>query len=357
MMRWLRLFGIAVFAAFLLLAGAVSIYRVLARKQARDLQAKLATLPDVAANTPYPKLFFQRGVNFTAEFPSFYGTDGAVQMLRQLPAYGVNAIALVPYGFASPKEPHVRGWNTHWESDAGVTQLARVAHSLGMKVLLKPQLWSRGGNPADLSFPVADDKAAWFGEYRQFLEHYAQLAVAIHADVFCVGVELEKMSPYAAEWRGLIARAREIYPGPLTYAANFGTEFENVKFWDALDFIGVDEYYPLPEGLSIEELEQKISAVQARFGKPVLFTEAGFPSVAQANETPWDEPKRAVDLQRQAACYEALLRGFYGKPWFAGMYWWKVGTNGRGGENDGSHTPWKKPAMEVVKRWFASGKR
>ena len=34
------------------------------------------------------------------------------------------------------------------------------------------------------------------------------------------------------------------------------------------------------------------------------------------------------------------------------MYVWKVGTNGFGGLNDGSHTPWDKPAMQVLRRWY-----
>ena len=130
-MRWLRLLGIFFLFAIVFLFGAFYSYRAVARKHARELETRLATLPDPAANTPYPKFFFQRGVNFTAEFPAFYGNDAAVEMLKKLPAHGINSIALVPYGFASTKEPKVRGWNTRWEGDAGVTQLARIAHSLG----------------------------------------------------------------------------------------------------------------------------------------------------------------------------------------------------------------------------------
>ena len=59
----------------------------------------------------------------------------------------------------------------------------------------------------------------------------------------------------------------------------------------------------------------------------------------------------------QARCYEALYRAFYRKSWFQGMYWWKVGTNRFGGSSDGSHTPWGKPAMDVVARWYKDGGR
>src|SRR5258708_12000137 len=213
-------------------------------------------------------------------------------MLRKLPAHGVNSIALVPYGFASTKEPKVRGWTTRWEGDAGVTQLARIAHSLGMKVLLKPQLWMRGGNPADINFPGATQNSEWFAQYQPFLEHYAQLASAIHADVFCIGVELEKMSGNESAWRKPIHPPRKIYPGPLTYAANFGAEFESIKFWDALDYIGIDEYYPLPYDLSTAAVVQNISDVASRFQKPELFTQPSFASVVEANRAP------RIDLSR-----------------------------------------------------------
>jgi hypothetical protein len=39
------------------------------------------------------------------------------------------------------------------------------------------------------------------------------------------------------------------------------------------------------------------------------------------------------------------------------MYWWKVGSNGFGGPKDRSHTPWRKPAMEVVRKWYQREER
>src|SRR6185295_13043001 len=75
-------------------------------------------------------------------------------------------------------------------------------------------------------------------------------------------------------------------------------------------------------------------------------SEAGFPSLKDPHREPWSEAPRALSVDDQARCYEAVLRAFYKKPWFQGVYWWKVGTNGMGGPQDGSHTPWRKPAMD-----------
>src|SRR5579862_3145532 len=87
--------------------------------------------------------FFQKGVNFTAERGG-YGSGGAVDMLAQLPKHGVNTIALVPYGFTPLGVPQIR-FGMRMESDDGIERLTRQAHDLGMKVLLKPHLWTSGG--------------------------------------------------------------------------------------------------------------------------------------------------------------------------------------------------------------------
>jgi hypothetical protein len=347
-------------ATLLLAAGLVSlgraVNRAFARARSAKARAELASIPEVPPNTPYPKLFFQRGVNFTAEWPDRYESEGARRMLRQLPSYGINAIALVPYGWSSSNPPRVRigGGPNSWESDEGVEELARRAHSLGMKVMLKPAIW----DSYKLELPSAQDRAAWFDQYRLFLEHHARLAAKIHADVFFVGGEFNHLSQYDAEWRNLIGRARAIYPGPLVYGANFGQEFESIRFWDALDDIGLQEYYPLPDNLSTEALVEKVEAVQKKYGKLVIFTEAGFPASQAANRRPWEDGKGGkVAPADQARCYEAILRAFYNQPWFSGVYWWKVGTDGDGGPEDGSLTPWGKPAMGVVKRWYLDGGR
>jgi hypothetical protein len=329
------------------------------RERAARARAMVASLPELPANAPYPRQFLQKGVNFTAEFGAPYASTDALETIKRLAPYGVNAVALVPYGWMQPGQPVVRvnrGLNV-WESDEGIEDVARMAHSLGMKVFLKPQLWVRGGSTTDIDFRDPAERGQWFEQYSRFIGHYARLATRIHADLFAVGVELAMLSSYDAEWRGIIAGVRSLYPGPLVYAANFGPDFQEATFWDALDYIGLDEYYPLPDNLSTADLVRRIERVAIDYRRPVLFTEVGFPSLADPQRRPWDQSPRAISLQAQARCYQAIFRAFYGKPWFAGMYWWKVGTNGEGGPDDGSFTPWGKPAMGVVKQWYTEGGR
>ena len=321
------------------------------------LTTALAYLLTASGATPgrHARLFFQRGVSFTAERGVRYGSPDSMDMVRGLASFGVDSIALIPYGFSrgNPLEIRIASARS-WENDAGIVRLAAMAKEMGMRVMLKPHVWR--GRAEATSTPEA--KRIWFEQYTKFLEHYARLAVRINADLFCVGVELGALTQEEAQWRSLIRKVRGIYDGPLVYAANFGEEFERIRFWDALDYIGLDNYYALPEDYSAAALLKKVEAVQRRYRKPVLFTEAGFSSAEDARKTPWaDETANAVSLEEQTRCYEALLQAFYSKKWFHGVYWWKVGTNGYGGPDNNSMTPWGKPAMELVKKYYTTVRR
>lgn len=299
-----------------------------------------------------PRVFFQRGISFTAEGPDGYGNAGnAGRYFDEFRAKGVNSIALVPYGFSPQGSTRIR-YNMGMERSEDVAKLVALAHQKGLKVMWKPQLWVPRGYPGDLHFERPAERAEWFAEYGHFLRHHAEYAQRSGADVLCIGVELSKLSRYTAEWRKLIAGTRAVFKGLLTYGAAQGEDFEGVAFWDDLDFIGLSEYYPLPDNLDTTQVVRRIEAVQRRWSKPVVFVEAGFAAARNAQRAPWEDSAAEASPETQARCYEALLRAVYRKPWFAGVYWWKVGTNGRASP----HSPWGLPAMDVVERWYKSGR-
>jgi hypothetical protein len=314
-----------------------------------ERQRALAALPAVSPDTPYPKRAFHRGVCFTAESFVSYGSPESRNMLEQLPRFGVDSIALVPYFQARQNPVRLEPPGTDsWESEDGMEILGRLAHNRGLRVMLKPHGWK----PPD-KYDTPEFRRAWFAEYGKLMEHFARFAVKIHADLFAIGTEFGWLARYDNEWREIARRVRTIYPGPLTYAATQGPEFESITFWDALDYIGIDNYYPLDEKYSVSDMMRRIQTVHARFNKPVLFTEAGYSAVEGARYTPWeDETRKPLSLDEQAKCYRALLEAFYDKDWFAGVYWWKVGTNGYGGPQNSSMTPWRKPAMEVIREFY-----
>ena len=324
--------------------------------------------------------FFQRGIAFTQERWRNGGGYASPQIgaaLAPLKRLGVNAISVSPFAFmpgpSSPELIRFRG-----ESDDGVVNAISQARGLGLKVMLKPQIWLRGGfYSGNIHFDNAQDRARWFANYQEWILHYALLAEQNHADLFCVGNELGEMVQDEHEWRELIAAVRRIYHGPITYAAHWGGEFETLEFWDELDYIGLNNYYPLtnyplsqsteregskPDSAlqkAAEEVVHRVEAVQQRFGRPLIFTEAGFPSRRGGLREPWNDRGTAVaDMQEQARGYEAVFRAFYAKPWFYGMYWWKWYSTGEGGgPDDASMTPMNKPAAAVMSQWYLSPQR
>src|SRR5690606_22708221 len=124
----------------------------------------------------------------------------------------------------------------------------RAARARGLRVFLKPQPDLLG--PGWRGEIRCDDERAWarwFASYRRFLLHYAAIAREERVELLAVGVELDGTRHREREWRALIEATRGAYPGSLVYAANWGRE-EDIRFWDALDLLGVDQYAPLAAG-------------------------------------------------------------------------------------------------------------
>ena len=297
--------------------------------------------------------------------------------LESLLVDNVEWIALGPFGWQDGLRSPTVHMNTEmgfWgERDAGIIQIANVAHARGMHVLLKPQLWLRHGNRdgwLDAIDPGSPDGwAEWFGAYDAFILHYAALAETCGIEVFCVGAELHTaVTQHPEAWRALIDRVRSIYHGRLTYAANWHEEVSDVSFWDALDFIGVQAYYPLADGPnpSVEAMMHawkpvcaSLEALSGRYKKPVLFTEVGWKSTADGAVRPWEwtefgSGNTAPSLDLQADAYEAFFRSVWPEPWFAGAYFWKWYTER--GHNPGMQnvdfTPQRKPAEAVLARGY-----
>ena len=300
--------------------------------------------------------------------------------LRPLLRDNVEWISITPFGWQDRLTGTVietNGEAGYWsESDSGVVELARMAHARGLRLALKPHLWvtggSGGGKLADLDPGSAAGWRAWFGSYRKFLLHYAVLAESAGVDLLVIGAELTRSSTrHPDEWRALIRETRRVYHGPLTYAANWYEEAEGIAFWDLLDFIGVQAYYPLAEraGADRAALVKGWSAPLAtleklhkRWGKPVIFTEVGWKSTADGAVRPWEWPEESsqllsrVSTRAQADAYEAFFHAVWPKPWFGGVYFWKwYGRHERaGGAGDPDFTPQNKPAEAVLARGFAN---
>lgn len=303
---------------------------------------------------------YLKGISFSHEMRGGgYGSLAASRELGKIRDLGSNAVALVPYAFTgAPEEPSIRFRTI--EINARLVRAARRAHELGLRVMLKPHLWAGRRFHGAIEFQNKPRFETWFGDYSRWMLHYARLAEMHRVDVLAIGNELAGLTVHEDEWRTLIRDVRRIYQGPLTYAAHWESELARIAFWDDLDYIGVNFYFPiagrreLPEADSaeMERASRTIKTVQARFAKPLLFTEVGFPAVATAAARPWEENASALDPELQALCYQTWLERFAREPGVNGMFWWKWPSHGRGSPFDPSHRPLAKPAMEVLREWF-----
>src|SRR3954467_10138458 len=202
----------------------------------------------------------------------------------------------------------------------------------------------------------------WFVSYREIMKHYAIIAEAGGVDVLSVGSELVSAENRVDQWHRLIRMVRKIYHGKLTYSANWDA-YTRVPFWDQLDLIGMNSYYTLGNDskVSVDEIvdrwrgiQRDLLAFQKRQGRPILFTEVGWCSLANAASEPWDYTRTSlpVDLELQRKLYEGFFKAWQGNPALGGFMFWEW-TSGEGGPADRGYTPENKPAEKVLKEWLA----
>jgi hypothetical protein len=241
----------------------------------------------------------------------------------------------------------------------------------------------------------------WIDSYTAFAVHYAQLAQTLNMPFFIVGSNLEYMTTdnntkgrpatgdtfkctgrRECEWRHVIAAVRDGtyhtyignktisvsgfsgYTGQVIYEATgrinitnfysnaFGSyEWDPANFlwWDAVDIIGIDAYFPLtntnePSVAQLEDawrgstvhgaqlaaptqngnLFQRLQSLFTRTHRPILFTSAGYESVSGSNQSPGRATilsDTASDQYEQLNDMEALLDTFSPQPWWLGVVW------------------------------------
>jgi hypothetical protein len=307
-----------------------------------------------------------RGITLVAP-PKPFTTDPMTE-LREL---GADWVAVIPFGFCRPGSTEVRydlsQWQWWGELPEGCRKTIELAHQAGLKVMLKPQIWVPGSWPGGIQFENEADWQAWERSYLAFIAEMAGIAQEMEVELFCIGTEFKESTRLRPQfWRNVAAQVRGCYEGSLVYAANWD-EYPHVDFWDAVDYIGIDAYFPLSPSHTptVAELKQAwkpihkaIKKTQARWQKPVLFTEYGYLSVDQCAWQSWELEKRVrqtpVNQQAQANALEALYATWWDEPWWAGSFLWKwfPDMQGHEGYPERDYTPQGKQAQAVIERWF-----
>jgi len=273
-----------------------------------------------------------------------YGTRYSAELLDELVRMGVSWISVTPFGriWSLDSTRILMTFEAPWpENRFAVRRMIRQAHARGIRVLLIPHLWvDTGGWRGEIDPGSAERWAEYRESYRRFVVNWAIDAAVAGADAFSIGVECKSWSGrFAGYWTRLIDEVRSIFPGLLTYSANWD-EAASVVFWDQLDLIGINAFYPLAdhEGATdgeyrrgarrvVDDVRQLADVLEM----PVLFVEVGYTTRENAAVEPWlwpdDMSDVVVDEREQERALSAMIRAFVPHEWFAGMFVWRYYAN------------------------------
>jgi hypothetical protein len=229
---------------------------------------------------------------------------------------------------------------------------------------------------------------SWFAAYQGYLLTQASLARNSGADQLVIGDfklrpslpgEPEAPPDAEARWRGLIARVRGVYGGPLAFELLMGTGVwpSPPPFLDALDVIRVWWWAPLSTnnrpgiadmaGAAGVLLDGQLRPLQQRFNKPLVLS-AAYLSVDGAatqclrrsdgqcyafedfSPSASDASTYALDLAEQGDIYQALLTAINERAWVGGLF--SYGYNPSAILKDKSLSVRGKPAEDILAAWF-----
>jgi len=304
------------------------------------------------------------------EMPSSALNEDSFQGLK---AMNVNWISVIPYAFTRKNESEVTYNYPHqwWgEREEGVIETIRIANVHGLKVMLKPHVWVSGeGWPGEFSCASEGEWKKWEDSYAKYILRFAKIADSMDVPVFCIGTEYRIAVRERPEfWISLIDSVRSIFKNKVTYAANWDN-YEKVSFWERLDLIGIDAYFPItdskqPSQKDLEEgfkkLSRKLEVFSDSCNQEILFTEYGFRSLdyATSGYYKYQVDELEANPQLQADAYTAFFNTIWKKPWMLGGFFWKYQFRSKGelgGIENNKYTPQFKPAENIIKSSYRKG--
>lgn len=281
-------------------------------------------------------------------------------------------IAIMPYAFTDESKPEVRfDSERQWwgEKTIGTIKSIELAKQKNIKILLKPHVWIRGqGWTGDFTLNSDEEWEEWERSYTSYILHHAKVADSMNVEAFCIGLEFKNVVKLRPQfWHDLIRKVRASYQGKITYSANWDN-YENVTFWDEVDFIGISAYFPLSqkETPSEEELRTAwkdkhlaLMNLSKKYQKSIVFTEYGYRSIDKAAGNQWElEHHRRFEglpnFEVQNNAYLALFKTFWTEPWFQGGFLWKWYPDHQKNidPKNSDYTPQKKPVEKIIRAWY-----
>ncbi len=301
-----------------------------------------------------------------------YGTHYTEALLDELALRGVNWISVTPFGriwSLKSTEILLDFEAPYADNRKALQRIVQQAHARGIRVMLIPHLWVETGGWRGEMDPGSDEAwAAYQASYQRFVMAWATDAGRWGVDAMSIGVECKSWSGrFAPYWHALIEGIRRVYPGLLTYSANWD-EVENVIFWDRLDLIGINAFYPLADhdNASYADYATHAEAAIAGLGDlartlamPAVLVEVGYTTRQNAAVQPWlwpdDMQDVVIDQWEQARALTALIETAAKQDWIAGLFIWRYYANldDISQEAEWGFSPHAKLAEHALKAMYA----
>jgi len=262
-----------------------------------------------------------------------WATPEMKESLLELKKMGVNSFAIHPY--ARIQNDGKIKFSESLEQEH-ISVPLKWAKELNMKVMLKPHLayWgSKFSWRGDINFNNEKEWQRFFADYKKWIIVQARIAEKYDAEIFCIGVEYKHSLKHENEWREIISEIRKVYSGKLTYGANWDT-YSKVGFWNVLDFIGVQAYFPIvnkknPATFEIQEgwnsIIKQLNKFSNQQNKKIIFTELGYNNSEYAAKEPWsshESNSKEADITQQR-CLKVAIEKTNSNKNIAGIFLWK----------------------------------
>lgn len=176
------------------------------------------------------------------------------------------------------------------------TQRVFENRALNYKDVIGDELWLQGYKKYDSLELLINDRIEANIQWAQQITYSGQLD-----SLELMNARRERID---AHWKQVIRKTRRKFSGKLSYASNFDNYYD-VNFWDQLDFIGINAYFPLRDAeaknedkgalkLALKEGWEGVFDAIDQFKTtydlleiPLLFTELGYTHYENATMEPW----------------------------------------------------------------------
>ncbi len=356
------------------------------------------TSATVVAPEIVPRPGFEAGVEILPAFRPNW-TSLFPQAAADITALGANSVILTPSWVFERNTPlPLLSFDpTAGPFEQDLSQMAQDAAERGLTVVLHPTLRASKGTVGDWWLSAPRDGAwweVWFEEYRSFALTYARQAAAVGAAKLVLGgPEVAPALPGGSlpdgapagvpadaeqRWHSLLEEVRQRFPGTLAFEIEFGENLQDPPpFLDAVDEVHVYWHAPLAgepgadvgamQAAARTLIEETLLQQPALQGMPLVLSveylaisggASGCPPAPDGScRSPQDfdqgadpDPELGIDLEAQAAAYNAILLEAYAHPEIKGFYTRRY--NPAVALRDKSASVRGKPARDVLWYWY-----